>query len=114
MRTRCSRTTRHARPTRRQGAATVVDSGLENTTMCPEAPFMAIREIVTYPEKILAEKSQPVKAIDDEIRKLLDDMPETMYAAPGIGLAAIQVGVPLRVVVIDLQSQDEPQPVGLE
>jgi len=64
---------------------------------------MAIRPIVTYPDKVLEQRCAPVEVVDDEIRKLLDDMAETMYAAPGIGLAAIQVGVARRVVVIDIE-----------
>jgi peptide deformylase len=67
---------------------------------------MAIRKIVTYPDKILKTKAAPVKAVDDEIRKLVDDMAETMYAAPGVGLAANQIGVPLRVAVVDVEHAD--------
>lgn len=68
---------------------------------------MAIREILTVPNPVLKQVSRPVDKVDDELRALMDDMLETMYAAPGIGLAAIQVGVPLRVIVIDLAGQDE-------
>ena len=69
---------------------------------------MAIREILTVPDPRLKEVSKPVEGgVTDEIRALMDDMLETMYAAPGIGLAAIQIGVPLRVIVMDLASQDE-------
>lgn len=73
---------------------------------------MAIREIITVPDPRLKEVSRPVEGgVTDEIRALMDDMLETMYAAPGIGLAAIQVGVPLRVIVMDLAREDEaPQP----
>ena len=73
---------------------------------------MAIREILTVPNPILKQVSEPVEAVDDDIRALMDDMLETMYAAPGIGLAAIQVGVPKRVIVMDLAVKDdeEPQP----
>jgi peptide deformylase len=53
-------------------------------------------------------KSEPVKAIDKDIRALIEDMFETMYAAPGIGLAAIQIGVPRRVVTVDLAKKDDP------
>ena len=63
---------------------------------------MAIRKIITYPDPILKAKAPPVEKVTDEIRTLIDDMVETMYAAPGIGLAAPQVGVGLRVVVIDV------------
>ena len=68
---------------------------------------MAIREILEVPDPILKQVSAPVTAFDAELRALVEDMFETMYEAPGIGLAAIQVGVPLRVLVIDLQPEDE-------
>ena len=55
---------------------------------------MALRKIFTEPNKILREKSLPVDKVDADLQKLMDDMLETMYAAPGIGLAAIQVGIP--------------------
>ncbi|WP_338467892.1 peptide deformylase [Novosphingobium sp. ZN18A2] len=67
---------------------------------------MAIREILEVPDPRLKAVSEPVTTFDDELRTLVDDMFETMYEAPGIGLAAIQVGVPLRVLVIDLQPDD--------
>jgi peptide deformylase len=69
---------------------------------------MAIRDILILPDKRLRLKSEPVKAIDPLLRALVDDMFETMYAAPGIGLAAIQIGVPQRVVTMDLAKKDEP------
>ena len=68
---------------------------------------MAIRPIVEVPDPRLREISKPVEGGDDELRKLVADMFETMYEAPGIGLAAIQVGVPKRVLVIDLQEPEE-------
>ena len=68
---------------------------------------MAIRKILTEPNKILREKSLPVENVDADLQQLMDDLLETMYAAPGIGLAAIQVGVPKRVIVLDLSSKDE-------
>ncbi len=69
---------------------------------------MAIREILTVPDPRLKEVSRPVEGgVTDEVRGLMDDMLETMYAAPGIGLAAIQVGVPLRVIVMDLAREGE-------
>ena len=68
---------------------------------------MALREIITVPDPRLKLVSQPVEKVDDELRALMDDMLETMYAAPGIGLAAIQVGVPKRVIVMDLKSGEE-------
>ena len=66
---------------------------------------MAKLDILTYPDKRLRIVAEPVTVFDDKLRKLTEDMAETMYAAPGIGLAAIQVNVPLRVVVIDLSEQ---------
>lgn len=74
---------------------------------------MAIREILEVPDPVLKQVSAPVTKFDDELRTLVDDMFETMYDAPGIGLAAIQVGVPLRVLVIDLQPEDpDAEPVA--
>ncbi|HEX8064060.1 MAG TPA: peptide deformylase [Allosphingosinicella sp.] len=68
---------------------------------------MAIRPIIEAPDPLLRQISSPVDAITPEIQTLIDDMFETMYAAPGIGLAAIQVGVPKRILVIDLQDPEE-------
>jgi peptide deformylase len=68
---------------------------------------MAIRQILEVPDPRLKLVSKRVEAFDDELKTLAADMLETMYAAPGIGLAAIQVGVPLRLLVIDLQEEDE-------
>jgi peptide deformylase len=70
---------------------------------------MALREIITLPDKRLRLVSKPVKAIDREVRQLVDDLFETMYNAPGIGLAAIQVGVPARVFTMDLSKKEGPQ-----
>ncbi len=67
---------------------------------------MAIREIIEIPDPRLKQVSTPVTVFDEELRTLVADMFETMYDAPGIGLAAIQVGVPQRVLVIDLQPDD--------
>jgi peptide deformylase len=67
---------------------------------------MAIRPILEVPDPRLKVVSKPVESFDHDLRTLVDDMFETMYAAPGIGLAAIQVGVPQRVLVIDLQPED--------
>lgn len=72
---------------------------------------MAIKEIIIAPDDRLRQVSVPVEIVDDALRLLMDDMLETMYAAPGIGLAAIQIGVPKRVIVMDLAREDEaPQP----
>ena len=68
---------------------------------------MTIRKILTEPDPFLRQKSTNVEEVDSKIRSLIDDMLETMYDAPGIGLAAIQVGVPKRVIVIDLSRDDE-------
>ena len=69
---------------------------------------MSIRPIITLPdEKTLREVSKPVKQVDAEVRKLWDDMLDTMYHAPGIGLAAIQIGVPRRLLVVDLSKEGE-------
>jgi peptide deformylase len=69
---------------------------------------MALRDILILPDSRLRLKSEPVNGVDRELRALIDDMFETMYAAPGIGLAAIQIGVPRRVVTMDLAKKDEP------
>ena len=68
---------------------------------------MAIREILTVPDPVLKQKSEPVAQVDDDLRALMDDMLETMYAAPGIGLAAVQIGVPKQVIVMDLHREGE-------
>lgn len=68
---------------------------------------MALRRILHYPDPLLRQVSQPVAEIDDEIRELARDMAETMYAAPGVGLAAPQVGVLKRLIVLDCARQDE-------
>jgi peptide deformylase len=68
---------------------------------------MALREIITLPDKRLRLKSEPVKRIDANVRKLVDDLFETMYDAPGIGLAAIQIGVAKRIVTMDLSRKEE-------
>ena len=70
---------------------------------------MAKRDILILPDKRLRLISAPVGAVDKTIRALIDDMFETMYDAPGIGLAAIQIGVPKRVVTMDLAKKDEPK-----
>ncbi len=68
---------------------------------------MAIREIRKFPDPVLRRKTGRVEAIDSSIQKLIDDMVETMYAAPGVGLAANQVGIPLQLAVIDITSREE-------
>lgn len=70
---------------------------------------MALRDIIILPDKRLRSVSKPVEAITPEIRTLVEDMFETMYDAPGIGLAAIQVAVPLRVVTMDVSKKEDVQ-----
>ncbi|MCA0318323.1 MAG: peptide deformylase [Proteobacteria bacterium] len=70
---------------------------------------MALREIIVIPDTRLKLVSEPVAGVDAEVRRLADDMLETMYEAPGIGLAAIQIAVPKRIVTIDLARKDEPK-----
>lgn len=69
---------------------------------------MAIRSILHYPDPRLRQKAEPVSTITPEIHKLIDDMAETMYAAPGVGLAATQIGEPHRIFLIDIAAEDEP------
>ena len=68
---------------------------------------MAIKTILTEPNKILRQISNPVDHVGEEEQKLMDDMLETMYAAPGIGLAAIQIGIPKRIIVMDISREKE-------
>ena len=68
---------------------------------------MSIKKILILPDPILRKKSEEIEKVSSEVQKLLDDMLETMYDAPGIGLAAIQIGVPKRAVVIDLSKEKE-------
>jgi peptide deformylase len=70
---------------------------------------MALRDILILPDKRLRQVSDPVKKIDAGIRKLIEDMFETMYDAPGIGLAAIQIGAPKRIITMDLAKKEEPK-----
>ena len=70
---------------------------------------MALREILTEPNKLLREKSLAVERVDEDLQKLMDDMLETLYAAPGIGLAAIQIGVPKKVIVLDIKWRDKSE-----
>lgn len=69
---------------------------------------MSVRPIVKWGDPVLHAPARPVEAVDDSIRALLRDMVDTMYAAPGIGLAAPQIGVPLRVIVVDLSVGADP------
>ncbi|WP_437493123.1 peptide deformylase [Sorangium sp. So ce1014] len=69
---------------------------------------MAIRTILHYPDPRLRQKAQPVGDVTPEITRLIDDMAETMYAAPGVGLAATQIGEPHRIFLVDIASDNEP------
>ena len=73
---------------------------------------MAMLDILHFPDPRLRNQARPVERVDDDVRQLIDDMFETMYAAPGIGLAAIQVNRPQRVIVMDV-SEDRSQPLAL-
>lgn len=80
---------------------------------------MTIRDIIKLPDPVLRQTSSEIETVDDDVRRLLDDMLETMYDAPGIGLAAIQIGVPKRIITIDTCSreeddEDEDDPAGGE
>ena len=75
---------------------------------------MALLELIILPDPILRQVSTPVERVDDALRRTLDDMVETMHDAPGIGLAAIQVGIPKRFLVLDLSDdEDKPEPLFL-
>jgi peptide deformylase len=76
-----------------------------------EEELMAIRRIHTWPDEVLRQKARPVEDFGDELQRLVDDMLETMYDAPGVGLAAPQVGVSRRLFVIDASSQTDPDQV---
>jgi peptide deformylase len=70
--------------------------------------------IVVLPDPILRQASAPVDTVDDEVRRLIEDMLETMYAAPGVGLAAVQVGVPRRILVLDVSGdENEKAPIAM-
>ena len=68
---------------------------------------MSIRNIIIEPDTILRKKSEPLQQVNNETQKLLDDMLKTMYAAPGIGLAAVQIGILKRIIVIDISKKEE-------
>jgi peptide deformylase len=69
---------------------------------------MALRRILTYPDTVLREQAEPVGNIDGKVQQLIDDMADTMYHAPGIGLASNQVGEPCRIIMFDISAKDEP------
>ena len=72
---------------------------------------MTIKTIITEPNEILRQVSKPVQTVGNEERKLMDDMLETMYAANGIGLAAIQIGIPKRIIVMDISKDGKKNPM---
>ena len=73
--------------------------------------IMSVKPILTEPNKLLRQVSKPVESVGDDERKLMDDILYTMYAAPGIGLAAIQIGVPKRIIVMDIsRDEDKKEP----
>ena len=82
---------------------------LDLVGLVPYLPGRPIRPILETPDPLLRTISTPVEVIDDELQTLIDDMLETMYDAPGIGVAAIQIGVPKRVLVIDLQEPESDE-----
>jgi peptide deformylase len=80
----------------------------------PYVSGMTVKPIITLPDPLLRKASAPVERVDAEIRNLADDMLETMYKAPGVGLAAVQVGVPIRLIVLDTaKDEEEPRPLVL-
>jgi peptide deformylase len=86
-----------------------VVSSVDPSGGSPYIAAMALRDILIIPDPKLRLTSEPVMQFDKELRALVDDMFETMYAAPGIGLAAIQIGVTLRVITMDLAKKDDPK-----
>ncbi|MFW6010906.1 MAG: peptide deformylase [Desulfosalsimonas sp.] len=70
---------------------------------------MAVLEILTYPDPLLKEPAKPVESMDSQVRRVIDDMAETMYQAPGVGLAAVQAGIDKRVIVFDPEADAERQ-----
>jgi len=105
---------------RRRSAGATVVSSTENVD--PALPLTYLEnvsklDIITLPDRKLRARSAPVERVDDEVRRFLDDMLETMYEAPGIGLAAVQVGLPRRMVTIDVAKREDenadPNPLFL-
>lgn len=84
-------------------------SGVDDRRSARQITPMTIRPIFTVPSPVLKQISEPVAIVDDEIRTLIEDMFDSMYDAVGIGLAAVQIGVPLRVIVMDLARESEPR-----
>jgi peptide deformylase len=86
-----------------RGPAKTIDPALRR----PYVNAMAVRPIITLPDPLLRKKCAPVERVDADLLRLADDMLETMYAAPGVGLAAVQVGVPRRLIVLDTAKDEE-------
>lgn len=84
-----------------------MERSVDRSRACVYLTDMTVKPLVILPDPILRRVSEPVARIDESVRRFADDMLETMYDAPGIGLAAIQVGEPLRMLVIDLAKEDE-------
>lgn len=76
--------------------------------LCEAHEHMSVRPVVLYPDPVLVTPTRPVAAINDDVQRLVRDMVDTMYAAPGIGLAANQVGEPLRICILDPSGGEEP------
>ena len=74
---------------------------------------MTVKTILTEPNKLLRQVSEPVESVGDSEKQLMDDMLDTMYAANGIGLAAIQIGVPKRIIVMDISKDDKKKNLGI-
>lgn len=85
------------------------DQTIDRLRQIPYLNPMSKREIVLLPDPVLRQVCQPIETVDDEIRQLADDMLETMYDAPGIGLAAIQIAVAKRMLVLDVAKEEEPE-----
>jgi peptide deformylase len=83
-------------------------SAIDPDGAAPYVSSMATLPIITLPNPLLRKRSAPVERIDAELGKLAEDMLETMYAAPGVGLAAVQVGVPRRLIVVDVAKEEDP------
>jgi peptide deformylase len=98
-----------ARPELFPGPAAGVPAPIDRLPRITYLIAMPVRPILKLPDARLRLESEPVARVDDDVRALLDDMLETMYDAPGVGLAAVQVGVPKRLVVIDVAKDDEPK-----
>lgn len=85
-----------------------IENGNRPATGLMEIEHMALRTILHYPDPLLKRKAEPVTAFDADLKQLADDMVETMYAAPGVGLAAPQVGELQRLIILDCSASDEP------